>query len=117
MSFEPREYLRHILDEANYLVDQSRSLDRARFVDDPNMTRAFVRSLEIIGEASKQVPETFRAAYPHVQWRGMARLRDRLIHGYFGVDYNVVWDIIENDIPELKAHIDAILAVSSEESS
>ncbi|MBW3654750.1 MAG: DUF86 domain-containing protein [Gemmatimonadetes bacterium] len=117
MSFEPREYLRHILDEANYLVEQSRRLDRERFIDDPNMTRAFVRSLEIIGEASKQVPETFRAAYPHVQWRGMARLRDRLIHGYFGVDYNVVWDIIENDIPGLKEHMEAILADSSEESS
>ena len=117
MSFEPREYLRHIRDEATYLVEQSRSLDRERFLTDPNMTRAFVRSLEVIGEASKQVPDALRATYPQVQWRGMARLRDRLIHGYFGVDYNVVWDIIEHDIPELKGQIEAILAASSEESS
>jgi uncharacterized protein with HEPN domain len=54
------------------------------------LQRAFVRSLEIIGEATKQIPEDFRRAHPGIDWRGMAGMRDRLIHGYFGVDVRCV---------------------------
>lgn len=56
--------------------------------------RAFVRSLEITGEAAKKVPEDFRTRYPEVEWRAMAAMRDRLIHDYLGVDFELVWDAV-----------------------
>ena len=76
---------------------------------DETLRRAFVRSLEIIGEAAKKIPETFRGQYPEVQWRAMTGMRDRLIHDYLGVDYQLVWDVIQNRIPELRRQIASIL--------
>ena len=110
MSFEPREYLRHILAEANYLLDASRDVSRSDFLDSETLRRAFVRSLEIIGEAAKKVPDEVRRRHPAVDWRAMAGLRDRLIHGYFGVDHDLVWDVIETKVPALRREIERILA-------
>ena len=94
MSFEPRDYLRHILVEADYLLDKSAGLSYDAFAADETLRRAFVRSLEIVGEAAKKVPEDFRAEHPAVEWRAMAGMRDRLIHNYFGVDFELVWDVV-----------------------
>jgi uncharacterized protein with HEPN domain len=89
MSSEPLEYLRHIAAEADYLLQRSDGLTFDAFSGDETLRRAFVRSLEVIGEASKKVPEGFRTQHPDVPWRAMAGMRDRLIHDYFGVDYAV----------------------------
>jgi uncharacterized protein with HEPN domain len=109
MSFEPREYLRHILAEADYLIRESAGIGEERFMADETLQRAFVRSLEIIGEATKKVPDGFRARYPMVEWRAMAGMRDRLIHDYFGVDYELVWDVVQNHIPALRRQIASII--------
>jgi len=109
MSFEPRDFLRHILAEADYLLSTSEALTFDTFVADETLQRAFVRSLGIIGEASKKVPDGFRAAHPDIEWRAMAGMRDRLIHDYLGVDYEIVWDVVENRIPELRRQIASIL--------
>jgi uncharacterized protein with HEPN domain len=109
MSFESRDYLRHILDEADYLVGRSVGLSYDAFAADETLRRAFVRSLEIIGEAAKKVPDEFRATHPTVEWRAMAGMRDRLIHNYFGVDLELVWDVVQRRVPELRAQIAAIL--------
>jgi len=111
MSFEPREYLRHILAEAGYLLEASSRTDKASFLQDETLRRAFVRSLEVIGEAAKKVPEEFRALHPRVEWRGMSRMRDRLIHGYFGVDYDLVWEVVETKVPPLAREVRRILGV------
>ncbi|MSQ06104.1 MAG: DUF86 domain-containing protein [Dehalococcoidia bacterium] len=90
MSTSSLAYLRHILNETQYLVEQAQGLDREEFLWDETLQRAFVRSLEVIGEATKQLPDDLKQKYGHVEWRAMAGMRDRLIHGYFGVDYEVV---------------------------
>ena len=109
MSLPLREYLQHILDEADSLIEHSRELDRDNFLRDETLRRAFVRSLEIIGEASKKIPPETAAMYPEVEWRSMAGMRDRLIHGYFGVDYDLVWDVVRAKIPPLSLRIRQLL--------
>jgi len=109
MSFEPRDYLRHVLVEADYLIAQAAGLKRDEFMTNETLRRAFVRSLEIVGEAAKKVPEDFRAKHPTVEWRAMAGMRDRLIHDYFGVDYELVWDVVQNRIPALRNQVASML--------
>jgi uncharacterized protein with HEPN domain len=109
MSFEPREYLRHILAEADYLIGRSNGLSPEAFEADETLRRAFARSLEVIGEAAKKLPDDYRNQYPQVEWRAMTGMRDRLIHAYFGVDYVLVWDVVMHKIPELRRQVAAIL--------
>ena len=103
MSSDPTEYLRHMLQEAEYLLAQSGKLTKEVFLQDETLKRAFARSIEVLGEAAKQVPASFREQHAQLPWKGMAGMRDRLIHGYFGVDYDLVWDVVTNKVPEVQA--------------
>jgi uncharacterized protein with HEPN domain len=109
MSKSEKEYLKHILDEINFLLDSSEETSEERFMRDATLQRAYTRSLEIIGEAVKSLPEEFRNNYSKVDWKSMAGMRDRLIHHYFGVDYEIVWDVVKNEIPQLKTKLQEIL--------
>lgn len=113
MSFGPREYLSHILAEARYLLEQSRELSAERFHADETLQRAFVRSLEIIGEAAKKLPADFRSAHPEVEWRAITGMRDHLIHGYFAVDHELVWDVVKTKIPPLYEEVSRILSAEA----
>ena len=84
MSKQPEEYLKHILKEVDYLLTESVNLEVGDFLKNETQMRAFTRSLEIIGEAAKQIPEDFRILHSEVDWKAMAGMRDRLIHHYFG---------------------------------
>lgn len=106
MSFEPRDYLRHILAEVAFVLDRAEGLSQDEFLEDATLQRAFVRSLEVIGEAVKQLPTEFRISEPRIDWRRIAGMRDRLIHDYFGVDYDIVWDVIRNQLPDLRRVIE-----------
>ncbi len=109
MSKDVRPFLKHIIDECEYLENASRGLRFEDFIKDETLKRAFVRSLEIIGEASRNIPEAFRKTYGHIPWRAMAGLRNILIHEYFGVDYRNVWKIVKDDVPKLKREISRVL--------
>ena len=109
MSASTRPYLQHMLTETRYLMDQMQGLEQETFLHDETLKRAFVRSLEIIGEAVKQLPDDVKQRYGYLEWRAMAGMRDRLIHGYFGVDYAIVWDVVLNKIPALQREVEHIL--------
>lgn len=105
----------NILDEVDYLLEASEHLTKEAFLESGTLRRAFARSLEVIGEAAKKVPESTRRTHPEVEWKAMAGMRDRLIHGYFGVDYELVWDVVRTRTPQLRISIGAILNLNKEE--
>lgn len=109
MSSPGFEYLHHILDEANYILKESSTLKRDDFLRNETLQRAFVRSIEIIGEATKKLPDALKQKYTNVEWKAIAGMRDRLIHDYFGIDYEIVWDVVINKIPILQREIQQIL--------
>ena len=80
------------------------------FLNDETLKRAVVRSLEIIGEATKKIPADVKVQWNTIQWKNMAGMRDRLIHDYMGINYTIVWDVIKNKIPNMHQQIAEILS-------
>lgn len=107
---EPIDFLKHISDECTYLLSVNKDLSKDDFLDDETLKRAVVRSLEIIGEATKKIPADFKVKWSFIQWKNMTGMRDRLIHDYIGVNYSIVWDVLKNKIPELHSQIQEILS-------
>lgn len=102
---ENEAFLRHILDEIEFLAKQFRGLQFQELMEDEVLKRASVRSLEVIGEATKNLSEDFKEKYPVVEWKKIAGLRDKLIHHYFGINWDIVWDVIKNKLPDLGKEI------------
>lgn len=110
MSKNPIDYLLHIRDEASYIISVSNEkLTKEAFLNDETLKRAVIRSLEIIGEATKKIPADFKLKWNSIKWKDMAGMRDRLIHDYMGVNYAIVWDVIKNKIPELYEQINDVI--------
>ncbi len=108
MPKEPLEFVKHIRDECVYILSVSH-ITYHDFLDDETLKRAVVRSLEVIGEATKKIPFEFRQKWDSINWKNMAGMRDKLIHDYIGIDYAIVWDVITTKIPELHDQIIEIL--------
>ncbi|WP_442588245.1 HepT-like ribonuclease domain-containing protein [Pedobacter sp. AW31-3R] len=104
------ELLKHILEETSFILDSTIGKNKEDVINDPILSRALIRSLEIIGEASNKVDPAFKSLYPHVEWRKMSGTRNRLIHDYFGIDYDIVWDIIISKLPDLRNAISEIIS-------
>ena len=102
---EPKEYLRHIQDECRYIISVSKELQYEDFLEDETLKRAIVRSLEIIGEATKKIPADVKVKWNSIPWKNMAGMRDRLIHDYMGVNYTLVWDVMKNKVPDMYLQI------------
>ncbi len=100
---------RHILDEIVYLNSALQGKSFEDFVGDETLRRAVARSIEIIGEAVKKIPDDVKVQHPEINWREVAGMRDKLIHHYFGIDYQLVWDAIHDQLPTLQATINQII--------
>ena len=110
MSKETKEFLKHIQEECLYIISISRNLSFDDFLEDETLKRAVVRSLEIIGEATKKNPADIKVKWNTIHWKNMAGMRDRLIHDYMGVNYTIVWDVMKNKIPDMHKQISVYLS-------
>ncbi|MBN2013905.1 MAG: DUF86 domain-containing protein [Candidatus Altiarchaeota archaeon] len=108
MKKEPLIFIKHILGSIENIESFSRGLSKSEFSGDRLRQSAVIREIEIIGEAVKNLPTEFTVKYPSVEWSRIAGTRDKVIHHYFGVDADVIWDIIEYDLPDLKEKIKKI---------
>ncbi len=97
----PETLLRDILEAIRRIGDYSRGMVYDQFVDDTRTQDAVIRNLEIIGEAAKKIPDDVKAQLEQIPWRRIAGTRDRLIHDYFGVNLEIVWIIIQDELPAL----------------
>ncbi len=102
--------LRHMLDAAKKIIEYTEPIQRNDLNKDEKLALALVRLLEIIGEAAKAISSDFRRNNPQIPWREIAGTRDRLIHGYYDIDLDIVWQIVSEDISPLTTAIEAILA-------
>jgi uncharacterized protein with HEPN domain len=109
MSHEFLDFVEDILDGMIKAEELLEGVSYTQFENDYRINFAVVRALEIIGEATKRLPEELRQRYPGIPWKGMAGMRDRIIHGYDNVDLQIVWDVVKRDIPEIKPKIKQIL--------
>ena len=103
------DFLLDIKVECEIILKHSRNKKIHELLDDEILSRAIERSLEIIGEAAKQISNETKEKYNHIEWRKISGLRDIIIHQYFGVDHDLIWDIISNKIPELYLNIKKII--------
>ena len=106
---EYKDYLHDILDAVNDAESFLEGMDFEQFAKDRKTLNAVVRSLEIIGEASKNLPTSMREKYGMVPWKKMIGMRDKVIHGYFGVDTKTLWSTVKDDLPPLRQLVQKIL--------
>jgi uncharacterized protein with HEPN domain len=109
MSNEFLDHVEDIIDAMEKAEIAITGVDYDRFAADFMINFVVVRALEIVGEATKRLPMSLRDKYPHIPWQKMAGMRDRIIHGYDNVDLEIVWDVVNRDIPYVKPQIQQIL--------
>lgn len=102
-------YLEDILQASQHILTFVEGIDFNQFLSDVKTSSAVIRQFEVIGEAAKNIPDSIKKEYSDIPWRNMAGMRDRLIHSYFGIDYQLIWDSIKENIPDLIVDISSML--------
>lgn len=102
-------FLKHVLDEIGFLLKETDGVNFEQFVENELLKRAAARSIEIIGEAVKNLSPDFKKKHTDADWKKIAGMRDKVIHLYFGVNWDIVWDVITKKLPELKPKIERML--------
>jgi uncharacterized protein with HEPN domain len=110
MPRDERVYLRHIADAISRINDYVAGVSERQFRERQIVQSAVIRELEVIGEAARNLSEQFRSDHPEVGWLDIVAMRNRLIHAYFDVDLNVVWEVVRDDLPGLDAFVRRALA-------
>ncbi len=105
-----RDFLTDILEAVSRASQYIDEMDYAAFIHDTKTQDAVIRTIEIIGEATKNLSADLRLAYPDVPWKNMAGVRDKLIHHYFGVNIDIIWQIAVDELPEVGLQVKKILA-------
>src|SRR3989344_582918 len=105
MKKDPKIFLHHILESMEEIENHIKDISEEEFSRDVKTQDAVARRIEIVGEATKNLPTSFKKRHPEVEWREIAGMRDKLIHHYFGIKMDVVWETSKKDLPKLKKQI------------
>lgn len=109
MKKDPSIFLQHIQESIEYIEEHTKKFTKSQFVKNVKTQDAVIRRIEIIGEAVKNLPQNYKKQHTNITWREIAGMRDRLIHGYFGINLATVWKTVKHDIPKLKKQIVKLL--------
>ena len=101
-------FINHILDSINAIENFSKNISKEKLISSRLKQSAIVREIEMIGEAVKNISKNFKNRHQEIEWKDIVATRDKMIHHYFGVDLNIIWNIIKKDIPLLKEQIEKI---------
>lgn len=114
MKRDYRDYLQDMLTAIDEAAEFTKGISFEAFTQDRRTVNAVIRSLEVLGEAAKHVPDDARGKAPNVPWKYMTGMRDKLIHAYFGVDLSIVWTVVKEELPPVRPEIEQLIADTKE---
>ncbi len=106
--------MQDILEASYRIAEYTKNIEYDEFLEDLKTQDATIRNIEIIGEATKNLSNDFRKKYPIIPWKSLAGMRDKLIHDYFGVNFDIVWEVLKQDLPEVVKEIKKIIEIMDE---